>query len=138
MVVIVEIVCNITNCKDGMKQLLYNLQLQLLTIAIATVTIALRQDWLQTYQFHNWHQCIQEGICMCIRSLYHCMSRHCYMDCCCTRLCLQDTITFQRNEMNIEYNKYTPVCRKCDTMTTVGYDDQFTYRAQSFEYVCCI
>ena len=33
--------------------------------------------------------------------------------------------------MNIEYNMYTPICRKCDTMTTVDYDDYLNYQSSN-------
>ena len=36
--------------------------------------------------------------------------------------------------MNIEQSMYTPIYRKCHTMTIVGYDDYTTCRALSFEY----
>ena len=81
-----------------------------------------------TYQFRNWFLCIQHDTCMCIGSLYQCMFLRSYMDYCCTRLCLRHTTTFQRNEINLSCNTYTPICHTSDDVNTIGYlsgDDNY-------------
>jgi len=75
----------------------------------------------QTYEFHSWHQCILRDICMCICSLYQCMFRRSYMDCCYTRLRLRQTITLLTNETNIYWSTSKHTCHKCDTPTTIAY-----------------